>query len=61
MEFQGFLPLVHDDLPHLMWGMGGAFMGLHACCQQSGTINITEYNIDSRLVSLAQNLQSFLK
>ena len=30
VELYGLLPLLHDDISHLVWRVGGAPLGLHA-------------------------------
>ena len=36
MELHGLLPLLHDDLPHPLWGVDRAPLGLHAHSETSG-------------------------
>ena len=40
MELHGFLPLLHDDLPHPLWGVDRAPLGLHEDTEARGLFSI---------------------
>ena len=40
MELHGLLPLLHDDLPHPLWGVDRAPLGLHEDTEACGLLSI---------------------
>ena len=40
MELHGLLPLLHDDLPHPLWGVDRAPLGLHEDTEARGLFSI---------------------
>ena len=40
MELHGLLPLLHDDLPHPLWGVDRAPLGLHEDTEARGLLSI---------------------
>ena len=40
MELHGLLPLLHDDLPHPLWGVDRAPLGLHEDTKARGLFSI---------------------
>ena len=45
MELHGLLPLLHDDLPHPLWGVDRAPLGLHEDTKARGLFSVVAITV----------------